>query len=481
MKQQEKQPRTSSILLSITGAFLLVILASICTLFGQATYADTGNSNGNTVSVTVNSACTMKGGSDGTSTSDNIYSATIDPGTTEVINGSKLVTVCNDDNGYSIYAIGYSGNSYDSPGNTQMISSIGAGNINTNTSGDASYWAMKLSGVSGITPPTILNNFDSYHVIPENYTQIAKYTSTTESGTVTGAAVQTSYRIHINSAQVAATYTGKVKYTMVHPNTEIPPTKPMTLDAIAADTSHTHYMQDSIDCEHSTIGTKVTLTDSRDSQTYQVAKAADGQCWMIENLKLGKTITEQNPTLTLATTDSNVNSSYILQYDNIPSDGKFHPYTIDGVVKQNNSNEFICRTDWDSCYYNWFTATAGAGTSYVATGGTNVDTSICPVGWTLPRKEEFQALYDAYPLEGQMLVDNPKTTKNNSAGKIPGFLIPGYYDNIGFQNSGVITYYWSRTVAGAESAYNLRFINSNVSTNSNMVKYTGYAVRCLHN
>ena len=471
--------RISKLNLKLILSSLSIVTISTLVLCMTTTYADTGNSNGSTVTVTVNSACTMKGGSDGTSTSDSVYSATIDPGTTEVINGSKLVTVCNDTNGYSIYAIGYSGNSTDSPTNTQMLSSLGSGNINTNTTGDASYWAMKLSAVSGITPPTILNSFDNYHVIPADYTQIAKYTSTTESGTATGAAVQTSYQVHINSAQVAATYTGKVKYTMVHPNTEIPPTKPMTLDAIAADTSHTHYMQDSIDCLNSTVGTKVTLTDSRDGQTYQVAKANDNQCWMIENLKLGKTLTA-GQTLMLTTINSNVNSNYSISYSDIPADGKFHAYTIDGVINQNNSNEWICRDDWDSCYYNWYTATAGAGTTYKTTG--TVDTSICPAGWTLPTggsRGQFQDLYNQYNSAALMLVDNPTTTKNNFMGKIPGFLLSGYYQINGVGSLGSYGQYWSRNANSAQHATFLLIHTSGFGPVNIDNKYLGFAVRCI--
>ena len=74
-------------------------------LSSTITKAD-GNTNvTDTVSITVDSACTMTGGPTGESTTDNTYTATIDPGTYSEISGSKLVTVCNDNLGYSIYAI----------------------------------------------------------------------------------------------------------------------------------------------------------------------------------------------------------------------------------------------------------------------------------------------------------------------------------------------------------------------------------------
>ena len=130
---------------ALTGAFLMMSI----------THADTDS-----LSITVDSACTMTGGSTGESTTDNTFTATINPGSTSEISGSKLVTLCNDSLGYSIYAIGYSGDSYDT-NNTKMLSSISSTyDFNTAvapaspTSSTPSSWAMKLEAVTGITPPT---------------------------------------------------------------------------------------------------------------------------------------------------------------------------------------------------------------------------------------------------------------------------------------------------------------------------------------
>lgn len=53
-----------------------------------------------------------------------------------------------------------------------------------------------------------------------------------------------------------------------------------------------------------------TLTDSRGGtvRTYEVAKLADGKCWMLTNLKLGST----TGTITLTAQDSNVASSFVM-------------------------------------------------------------------------------------------------------------------------------------------------------------------------
>ena len=207
--------------LVIPGTLVMLTTISGFLLASTITHADGNTSTVDTLNITVNSACTMKGGPTGESTTDNTYQATIEPGTYQEINGSRLVTLCNDNLGYSIYAIGYSGDSYDSATHTDLIGASDIGNISTGTSGTNSYWAMKLEAITSptpLTPPTILNSFDNYHVIPNTYTQIAKQETSTAAPSDDGASVQTKYKVNISSAQTAGAYTGKVKYTMVHPN-----------------------------------------------------------------------------------------------------------------------------------------------------------------------------------------------------------------------------------------------------------------------
>ena len=468
----------------IAGALLLVTLLTGVFLSSPITKADSQKTETSNVSVTVNSACTLYGGPNGTETSgSSIYSASIDPGTSAEINGSKLTTICNDPNGYSLYAIGYSNDAYTTPTNTQMIGSGGIGNINTGTSGtSASWWAMKINPVSG-SNPTIKNGFNSYHVVPQTYTQIAKYESATTSSSSTGAQAQVKYNVYISSGQTAGTYTGKVKYTMVHPNNAAAPSTKTIADAT--------YMQEVGSCPSTlTTGMVYQLTDSRDNQKYLVARLKDGNCWMLQNLKLGRTVTSSNTPLTLTPTNSDVGSNYTLNYTDIPSGGKFHAYTIDGTQYQNNNTEFYCTgdgtaSDWESCYYNWYTATAGTGTTYIATQGQNVNNSICPAGWTLPTQPQFSALYNQYPSAAQMEVANPTTTKENTptVGQVtntPGFLLSGYYNAGGANELGSYGSYWSRTAYIAQNAYRLGMSTSSVfPAGSTSYKYNGFTVRCL--
>ena len=454
----------------VPGFLLLTILFSGFLLSSSSIHADNSTSKTSNVAVVVNTACTI-------TTGGGIHSKTIDPGTSDTIEGNPINVSCNDTGGYALYAVGFSGDSYDTPSNTKMLSSLGSNDIPTATSGTSSYWAMKATP-SGTDVPTIDNSYNSFQVIPATYTKISHYPNITVGATNNNSVTTPTYKINIMSNQPAATYVGKVKYTLVHPTTAPEPSTKTIADAT--------YMQEVGSCPASlTTGMVYQLTDNRDNQQYLVARLKDGNCWMLQNLKLGRSTS----TLTLTPTNSDVGSNYIL--NNKLSDGKFHAYTVDGVELQNNSTEYYCTgdgtaSDWESCYYNWYTATAGTGTTYIASQGQNVNNSICPAGWTLPTQPELQALYNQYPSAAQMEVANPTTTKENSptVGQVtntPGFLLSGYYGTGGAGGLGFGGYYWSRTAFSAQSGYDLIMYATGVYPSRNDDKYYGVAVRCVAN
>ena len=164
-------------------------------------------------------SCTMRG------SGMNSHNAEIPNGTINSAIGETNVNIfCNDDAGYAIYAIGYTD---DTDGKTVLTSSsLGSGSdiaTGTLTSGGNSQWAMKLSTQTSPTPAypvTIQNSFDSFHAVPSEYTLVAKRTTGTDVGTnATGSNFKTTYQVYVSSSQLAGTYVGQVKYTLVHPNT----------------------------------------------------------------------------------------------------------------------------------------------------------------------------------------------------------------------------------------------------------------------
>lgn len=174
------------------------------------------------ISIRVPVACTMGGvGMDS-------HVATIMNGNHNSNIGSSTVTVfCNDNRGFAVYAIGYTD---EIDGKNVMASSVSSDyDIVTGTATNGnSQWAMKLSPVTSSTPTypvTIQNSFDSFHTVPDDYTLVAKRETSTDVGAnAEGGSFTSTYQIYVSPTQPAGTYTGKVKYVMVHPydNEEIP-------------------------------------------------------------------------------------------------------------------------------------------------------------------------------------------------------------------------------------------------------------------
>ena len=191
------------------------------------------------VNITVPVSCSISG------TGMNTHNASIVNGTYQSDIGTTNFTVfCNDNSGYSLYAIGYSNEEY---GNTKMLATINNElsptndiNTGTNTSGANSSWSMKLipvttasSGTEQPYTPTIESDtngsYSNYHIVPEEYTKVATFTSNTDF--TIGSSLQSTYQVYIDNTKPAGTYAGKVKYTLVHPNdAHAPVAFPATLD-----------------------------------------------------------------------------------------------------------------------------------------------------------------------------------------------------------------------------------------------------------
>ena len=172
-------------------------------------------------SVTVGEACSMTGS--GMSS----HSAEIPNGTYQDEIGTTTIKItCNDSAGFSVYAVGYTGDAIGETNSTKLVGRNTNSLISTSTatSGDNSAWAMKVGTNGSATYPVSLQNgFGSYSAVPASYTKVATRTAGTDVGTeATGSTITTTYASFISRTQPADTYDGKVKYTLVHPNNEAP-------------------------------------------------------------------------------------------------------------------------------------------------------------------------------------------------------------------------------------------------------------------
>ena len=172
------------------------------------------------VSITVPVSCSMEG------TGMNSHNANIVNGTYQADIGSTTLKVfCNDEEGFAIYAIGFTDDEY---GKTVLTNSTLGSTYDiatgTATSGSTSNWAMKLAtNTSATYALTLDNGFGSYSSAPATYTKVAHRDNGTDIGTgTTGASLTTTYAAFVSQTQPAGTYSGKVKYTLVHPSSVIP-------------------------------------------------------------------------------------------------------------------------------------------------------------------------------------------------------------------------------------------------------------------
>ncbi|WP_416442573.1 prepilin-type N-terminal cleavage/methylation domain-containing protein [Leucobacter sp. HNU] len=237
----------------------------------------------------------------------------------------------------------------------------------------------------------------------------------------------------------------------------------------------------------------VSLTDSRGgtTRTYEVAKLADGKCWMLTILKLGSTA---GP-LVLTPADSDVSSNFTLpqlrigegenaEYDTPRAYGPVPGDTGSGAANY-------------GYLYNWSAATAGATRTSNPVNSGNAQNSICAKGWQLPSggawndpNNEFSQL-NAKMAGLTGVTDAGYTSSNYSSatnaahwsftGPFKGVFAGRWWDNLGGQGtSGEV---WSRSTSGP--AYNSNYAQSAffganyVNPGNGMLRAYGFGVRCL--
>ena len=391
--------------LYIISSLTITTLISGLVLSSAFVFAD-NDSVVDEINITVPVSCTLSG------TGMNTHNAEIQNGIYQNnIGTTTLHAFCNDNEGFAIYAAGYTGDEVGGENSNKLVGTTASGNATiesgiATTAGnpDISNWAMKLAitqdsgdvaGTNAFTIDSAPNvdlpsevesgatqvPFSSYHVVPNEYIKVAHKNSNTDMTESTGGVkLTTTYAAYISKTQAADTYSGQVIYTLVHPSDAEAPLSPQqatagcinyfanastavgtmgcqsatdgdTITLLASNFSRTGYgfagWSDKYDYatnssakfygpqEDITVPTGTTtnglslyavwiksegsiqdaskvasvcnrlttastdgtanltsvsaLTDQRDNNTYAIAKLADDNCWMIENLRLEST------------------------------------------------------------------------------------------------------------------------------------------------------------------------------------------------
>ena len=268
-----------------------------------------------------------------------------------------------------------------------------------------------------------------------------------------------------------------------------------------------------------TIVPTATLTDIRDNKTYTIAKLADGNCWMTQNLDLDlsteTTLTPENTNISADWTPTS--STIYFTGTSVPGwqNSETNPYSADrGDVYYYTSSTDANDIQYNSLaeceaaghtdcshyhagnYYNWPAAVASNDTSSMTEKFENALGSICPAGWRLPKNANSA---------GDMS-KNEQITMISSYDDILGDYITGgnpYYEYLanGFKlirtnplwisragdiswgsagNGGGDAKYWSSTRGNSSSmSYSMAIDRDLIRPMfSNGTRY-GYSVRCL--
>ena len=439
---------------------LLLMLAATGFLFFAGfteVFADNNVSSDIVVSVPV--SCSIA------STVNSAHTAQIDIGTYQSEIGETTFRVfCNDSGGFSVYAVGYSGDTY---GNTTMKPSVldPSKGIVTGTanSGNTSNWAMKLTAVAGDYEPTLATGYNAYHAVPANYTKVATFASSTDD--TSGSSFKSTYATFVASNQPADTYVGKVKFTILHPSSYITPDVAGAMQNLASS---------------SCTSTPTRVVDNRDGHVYIIKRLLDGNCWMMENLDLGRTdltvdLTSANTnivnTVTAATFNSWKTDSPTRTYDA----GVFTPLdalnTVDGL-----DTDPVSGTAYGTLY-NYYAVSAGT-----ISGNSNSNDSlynICPAGWRLPTGGSYS--------EYSSLVKNYTPVSLVRASIADGgaaFALAGAFSSSGLTGQGTLSRYWSATASGGgSSSGSSRWVLSVTRTAAlagvGISRQNGLPVRCI--
>ena len=262
-------------------------------------------------------------------------------------------------------------------------------------------------------------------------------------------------------------------------------------------------MQGWTGCSSMSTGDVTARKDTRDNQVYAIAKLADGNCWMIENLRLNndyenmdwgdkektqgfggnfnglassETVTFTATTLANSayTTDSTSGSPYLVSGESI----EYH------MPRYNGSNTTATVANMTSAdqnvysygnYYSFNAALASTEALDSATESAKAGTSICPAGWRLPT-----GLTDGETTVLNNTINSGSTTSSTGLRSYPNnFIYSGRIQSSAISFRGSYSYFWTASAGSAQGAYSFYFTPSAVTLASHIYRQGGFTIRCV--
>ena len=217
------------------------------------------------------------------------------------------------------------------------------------------------------------------------------------------------------------------------------------------------------------------VIDSRDGTEYYVQKLADGNCWMLDNLRLDPTTVSLDD-LKGATNASDTSLTYL------KNGGGSGQYPASGVTASSWQNSLVLpyvKTNYintipssavgagsgkTGVFYNYCAASAG---SYCYNSGVgNATEDICPYGWRMPTSSNYQAAYASY---GSNLNNFRNALSLAIVGSVSGGSLAG--------QNGYARYYTSTYYNSGRMMY--MFLSGSPNVSDNLERWYGASVRCV--
>ena len=307
----------------------------------------------------------------------------------------------------------------------------------------------------------------------------------------------------------------------------VTPGETKTLYAVWVPAEANTYMQTWTGCSSMNSGDVTALKDQRDNNVYTVGKLADGNCWMMENLRLDNQYTVGNNINDSSVTNESLSQGYGGVFVGLADSESAHfayndttantLYSTSNIIddttgirfpRYNNANtmnratnpsvndnrntatsphynSLTARTYSYGNYYTWAAAMANTDPLNSILASESAGTSLCPSGWQLPYAGVNGSTHTAgsyYDLANQL----GATTSNETSSRIwrsfpNNFILAGYYNGTNISSSGSAGVYWTTTgPANSSNADLFRMYYNGVNAGSaSWSKYYGQSVRCL--
>ncbi len=207
------------------------------------------------------------------------------------------------------------------------------------------------------------------------------------------------------------------------------------------------------------------LVDSRDAELYRVAKLADGNVWLQDNLRIGG-----KDTILLTAEDTNTNPELNNGEFLLPNSNNWVDSYTEPVINTTDAHHMLGSENdkTQGGYYNYCAASAGTYCNEANEGEGDAEYDICPAGWRMPtggNGGEYQTVDTLYDdLINALILPLSGRFYGGSTGQVD-------------QNG----YFWSSTNRDGMRMYYLNRSNQTIDPVGSYRRDRGYSMRCIVN